>query len=84
MPDYLPAVPRDPFADRPLQLIQRAGVVTLYSVGKDAVDDGGSTQGRAAGQIVPTRGQLRYQGKDFVFPLGRAAMHASTQTQQHQ
>ena len=60
-PDYLPGVPRDPFADAALRSIARdpmsrahpaaqreptgAGVLTIYSVGPDGDDDGGSDIG---------------------------------------
>jgi glycerophosphoryl diester phosphodiesterase len=40
--DILPAVPRDPFDGRPLRYTRRADGVTVYSVGLDGQDDGGT------------------------------------------
>lgn len=64
VPDYLPAVPRDPFADAPLlsdfrepvtrahpasqRTPEGARVLVIYSVGPDGDDDGG----RDSGQVV--------------------------------
>jgi len=42
VPEYLPDVPADPFADGPLKLQHRDGRVFIYSVGPDGKDDGGS------------------------------------------
>ncbi|MGD9495524.1 MAG: hypothetical protein AB7Y46_04340 [Armatimonadota bacterium] len=63
-PDYLPAVPRDPFTDAPLSAQIRepisrahpaaqrepggARVLVIYSVGPDGDDDGGADIGRVA------------------------------------
>ena len=41
VPRYVPAVPSDPFSDRPLVYRQRADGYLLYSVGANGVDDGG-------------------------------------------
>ena len=43
MPDYLPAVPADPFAerDRVMQYKQLNDSVRIYSVGANGIDDGG-------------------------------------------
>lgn len=62
VPEYLPEVPRDPFADAPLRSVARdpvsrahpasgreptgAGALTIYSVGPDGDDDGGVDIGR--------------------------------------
>jgi hypothetical protein len=40
----LSAVPLDPFSGKPLLLARRPDGVTVYSVGRDAVDDGGAIQ----------------------------------------
>ena len=42
VPDYLPAVPRDPFDGRPVKMVARGGAVVFYSVGQDLKDDGGA------------------------------------------
>jgi len=41
VPDYLPDVPKDPYADAPLIYRPGGDGVILYSVGKDGRDDGG-------------------------------------------
>jgi hypothetical protein len=41
VPDYLPAVPIDPFSGQPLVYRVKAGKPVVYSVGPDEVDDGG-------------------------------------------
>ncbi|MBW3597877.1 MAG: hypothetical protein KY475_11455, partial [Planctomycetes bacterium] len=41
MPEYLPAVPGDPYADGPLVFRRRGDGFLLYSVGPDGRDDGG-------------------------------------------
>ena len=45
VPEYLPHVPRDPYArgDRPFQYRPDAAIPFAYSVGEDFEDDGGST-----------------------------------------
>jgi len=52
----LPGVPLDPFTGKPLLLARRPDGVTIYSVGRDGVDDGGVIQplfplGKNAGDI---------------------------------
>lgn len=37
----MPGIPADPYADRPLSLVIRAGKPVVYSVGRDGEDDGG-------------------------------------------
>jgi hypothetical protein len=41
-PDFLPAVPADPFDGQPLRLIVAEDGLTIYSIGRDRKDDGGS------------------------------------------
>jgi hypothetical protein len=41
VPDYLPAVPQDPFDGRPLRLKRLPDGLVIYSVGDDRVDNGG-------------------------------------------
>jgi hypothetical protein len=45
VPGYLPAVPRDPFADRPLVYRVKGNQVIVYSRGPDGKDDGGRDLG---------------------------------------
>jgi hypothetical protein len=64
VPEYLPAVPRDPFAaeDRPITYAPDAAPPVLYSVGEDALDDAGRfelTQG----------GGVRLDAADLVYFL---------------
>ncbi len=40
-PQYLKQVPNDPFTGLPFKLIQRGGMLVLYSIGADLKDDGG-------------------------------------------
>jgi hypothetical protein len=40
--EYLPAVPADPFDGQPLRLIAGEESLTIYSIGRDRKDDGGS------------------------------------------
>jgi hypothetical protein len=46
VPDYLPAVPKDPFDGRPLRYRPLADGVIVYSVGPDGRDDGGALNRR--------------------------------------
>jgi hypothetical protein len=41
VPDYLPAVPSDPFDGQPLRLGHRPDGLVVYSIGPDKTDDGG-------------------------------------------
>jgi hypothetical protein len=42
MPEYLPALPLDPYTNRPLLSKTEGGQLILYSVGRDRIDNGGS------------------------------------------
>jgi hypothetical protein len=42
VPEYLPAVPRDPFDGKPLRMVTRGGSLVFYSIGPDMKDDGGA------------------------------------------
>jgi hypothetical protein len=42
VPEFLPAVPADPFGGGPLRMVNREGELIVYSVGEDRQDDGGS------------------------------------------
>ena len=41
VPEFLPAVPPDPYDGRPLRPRRGEGGLVLYSVGRDRKDDGG-------------------------------------------
>ncbi|MBE3096433.1 MAG: hypothetical protein IMZ44_04810 [Planctomycetes bacterium] len=60
VPDYLPAVPRDPFDGKPVKRVARGGAVVFYSVGQDLKDDGG------------TRFDDEKRTGDLTFSLGAA------------
>jgi hypothetical protein len=45
VPAYLPAVPQDPFAPKPLVYRQTGAGVLIYSRGPDGKDDGGKDLG---------------------------------------
>ncbi len=42
MPDYLAAVPLDPFSGDPLRMARQADALIVYSVGLDFEDSGGT------------------------------------------
>jgi hypothetical protein len=67
VPEYLPAVPRDPVAggDRPLGYIADPAGPRIYSVGDNGVDDGGRPPNRA------TSRDERYKLSDDVVDLDR-------------
>jgi len=44
VPEYTLEVPLDPFDDKPLRLVPHPAGVTLYSIGEDLTDDGGTTE----------------------------------------
>jgi hypothetical protein len=58
--DLLQSVPLDPFDGRPLRYVRRTDGVTIYSVGLDRTDDGGT--------ISPSR-PPNEPGQDFGFRL---------------
>ena len=53
VPDYLDAIPADPFAKdgRPISYTPDADPPVLYSVGADGVDDGGAFKLRESGGV---------------------------------
>ena len=55
VPDYLPAVPEDPFADdaRMISYLPNAEYPRMYSVGEDGRDDGGKYQYSDYGNVNP-------------------------------
>jgi len=60
VPEYLPAVPTDPFDanDHPIRYLPKYNPPVLYSVGQDGKDDGG--------EGLP---MSRWRGKDDIYPL---------------
>jgi len=73
VPDYISEIPNDPFDDKPLRMKTHANGVTLYSIGTDAVDQGGAP---------PTRNHA--DDNDIVLRIGKvddpAAATAPTAT----
>lgn len=66
MPEFLPSVPIDYMDGQPLKYrLNLDGSFTLYSVGEDGRDDGGSAE------LLPNRTNFRdlWTRKDFVWPL---------------
>ena len=43
-PDFLPAIPKDPFDDQPLRYKKLARGYVVYSIGSDFTDDGGKPE----------------------------------------
>jgi hypothetical protein len=46
VPEFLPSVPIDVYADQPLKMIVNPSEITIYSVGPDELDDGGMLSDR--------------------------------------
>jgi hypothetical protein len=44
VPDYLTAVPQDPFANAPIRMTEINGDLVIYSAGPDGIDDGGDAR----------------------------------------
>ena len=57
-PDFLAALPEDPFSGAPLVYARDGERFTLYGVGPDGVDDGGLSGSRRRPAPVPRRHQL--------------------------
>ncbi|MBN1422452.1 MAG: hypothetical protein JXP34_26990 [Planctomycetes bacterium] len=55
VPEFLPAVPQDPFDGKPLRMIARDGGLVIYSVGSDLRDDGGTSRQEGAGEDIAIR-----------------------------
>lgn len=81
VPDFLPAVPRDPADGEPLRYRLRSnGTFLLYSVGEDGVDNGGDPSPVTASDY--TFGWNR--GRDFVWPQPAAPAEVGVYQQQKQ
>jgi hypothetical protein len=65
VPEFLPELPPDPMNGQGLHYVLQAdGLWTLYSVGKNGVDDGGDPR-----PMTPTTGSINaWGGKDIVWP----------------
>jgi hypothetical protein len=50
VPEFLPAVPADPFDGKPLRMIATEEGLVLYSIGRDQKDDGGLESGQRSGE----------------------------------
>lgn len=81
VPNYLPAVPKDPFAagDKPLDYsVTDATAPLVYSVGEDGVDDGGS--------MTPTNPRRtntgRWDKKDVVLQMKARPMVKSAEEEE--
>lgn len=60
VPDFLPAIPSDPFDDQPMRYKKLGKGYVLYSIGEDLTDDGGKEQ------PAPTNNSDRY---DITFTV---------------
>ena len=70
MPEYLGAVPRDPYDGAPFRYSAEQGQV--WAVGKNLTDEGGSTQVPCSNKEY-VAGRDRRRAEDFVFELRPAA-----------
>lgn len=52
VPKYLPAVPKDRFDEKPIRYRREGSGYVLYSVGENAVDNGGRSEGKGEDDIV--------------------------------
>jgi hypothetical protein len=58
-PEFLPAVPIDPFDGQPLRMVASHEELVFYSVGKDRKDDGGQENNNSGEPDVAVRLKLR-------------------------
>jgi hypothetical protein len=64
VPELLPAVPRDPVDGKPLRYHPKPdGTFLLYSIGEDAVDDGGDAK-----SAKDPKSRAWQRGRDWVWP----------------
>jgi len=54
-PEFLPAVPTDPFDGQPIRMADKGDALLFYSVGKDRKDDGGAEKGSSGEPDVVVR-----------------------------
>jgi len=65
VPEFLPAVPRDPIDGKPLRYQLVGSTYLLYSIGEDGVDNGGDPVPASSSANVSNW----MQGRDTVWPL---------------
>jgi len=70
VPDELEAVPLDPFDGRPFRYDAKRRIV--YSVGKNLVDDGGSSL-RLEGSASDPESRRRWNAEDAVYRIEAAS-----------
>ena len=74
VPQFLDAVPLDPFDGKPLRYVRKGETQIIYSVSKDREDQGGTflndptATGSDVGFILQDLLRRRLPGKPFVFP----------------
>ncbi|HUT34448.1 MAG TPA: hypothetical protein VNE39_13260 [Planctomycetota bacterium] len=65
MPDFLKAVPPDPFDGKPLRYKADGAGLTVYALGEDGKDDGGATQHRPDGKPLDIGFRVRWPKAEF-------------------
>ena len=74
VPQYLSAVPLDPFDGAPLRIARKASAVVVYSISQDREDQGGTLlqspidPGSDLGFVLQDPSQRRQPAKPFEFP----------------
>jgi len=74
-PDFLSAVPQDPYDGKPMRYSRQQGIV--YSVGRDLVDSGGST-GLPPNTYSSSERQRQWVTEDIVFGVEKRIMHKAS------
>jgi hypothetical protein len=70
VPEFMEAVPMDPFDGKPFRYSAEKGIV--YSVGENCIDEGGSLRVVGSGDEVATR-RNRRKAEDLVYEIRPAA-----------
>ena len=74
VPEFLPAIPRDPADGKPLRYhLKPAAAFLLYSVGEDGVDNGGDASPTTQSETFGWQ-----KGRDLVWPTPATAEEVST------
>ena len=74
VPQYLSAVPLDPFDGAPLRIVRNGGAVVVYSISQDGEDQGGTLlndptdPGSDLGFVLQDPAQRRQPAEPFEFP----------------
>jgi hypothetical protein len=80
VPDYISAVPIDPFDGKPLKMLREGDGAVLYSVGYDYEDDGGKDRYWSFSGIDDT-GDISFRlGEAYASALAKAKAKAKTRT----